>query len=215
MVYLLSIIVGIAIGIWGCIKVGALLWENERQAAEARAESAANQARYELLQEVVIQTNREKAKAFEMFFQVAEIATQNMRPPTQIYPKPLPSLGLSEANPQENAVYTPNLAPNPENREVGENKPKSNLALKTGVREWLIGKDAKLFEGKINVAVEIEGVKYTCDYSQEKGKTNKVSTLPLYLGKCLLNECNSNFLSKEQSSKFCCEQHKNQHNNSK
>jgi len=212
MLYFIAIIGGLLLGLYIALKIGFLLYENEKAFNEAQIQSAVYQAQFNLMQEVVIDSKREKQQAYQMFFQIAEIATKNMQQPTQIYPKPLPSLGISDANSQENAVYTPYIAPNTENNQVGEGKQVSNLVLKTGVREWLLEKGAKLFEGRSNVVVEIEKLKYVCDYSQ-KGKTSKVSTLPLHLGKCLLPACNANFLSQEQSSKFCCDQHKNQHHN--
>lgn len=214
MLYLLAIVAGIILGVWASLKVGKLLWENEKQCSEANVVSASYQAKYELLQEIIVQEKREKMAAFDMTFRALQIASNNAQN-TQLYPKPLPSLGLSEANTAENAVYTPNLTPNSENGQIGDVKTASNLVLKKGVRQWLISKEAKLFEGKTNIAIEIEGIKYTCDYSQENGKTNKVSTLPLHLGKCNLPDCNANFLTQEPSSKYCCEQHKNQNNNSK
>jgi len=212
--YFLAILVGIGFGVWASLKVGKLLWENEKQCSEANAASAGYQAKYELLQEIIVQEKREKMAAFDMTFRALQIASNSVQP-TQLYPKPLPSLGVSEANTVENAVYTPNLTANPENKQVGEGKKASNLALKKGVRDWLIAKDAKVFEGRTNVVIEIEGIKYTCDYSQEKGKTVKVSTLPLHLGKCNLPDCNANFITQEPSAKYCCEQHKNQNNNNK
>ena len=212
--YFLAILFGTFVGIWLSLKVGKMLWENEKQNAEANAVSAANQAKYEMLQEYIIQEKREKMRAFDMFFQVAEIAAKNVQN-TQYYPKPLPSLGLSAEIQHLNAVYTPNTEPILQNVEVGEGAKDSNLVLKKGVSEWLRKGGARLFEGKRNIIIEMQGLKYTCDYTEEKGKTVKVSTLPLHLGKCLLPDCDANFISQEQSSKFCCDQHKNQHNNNK
>lgn len=213
MSYLIAIILGLILGLIIAFKIGFILYENEKAFNEAQTQSAVYQAQFNLMQEIVIDSKREKEKAYNMFFQVAEIATRNMQQPTQLYPKPLPSLSLIDGNSVENAVYTPSTQQNAENVQVGEGKHVSNLVLKTGVKDWLLEKGAKLFEGKNNVVVEIEKLKYVCDYSQEKGTTNKISTLPLHLGKCLLPACNANFISHEKSSKYCCDQHKNQNNN--
>lgn len=169
----------------------------------------------DIMQEVIITQGINEKRAYEMFFKMADIAIKNAQQPTQLYPKPLPSLAVNGESNTENAVYTPNLTQNTENKQVGEGKHVSNLALKTGVADWLLSKNARLLEGKKNIVIEMNGLKYVCDYPEEKGKTNKVSDLPLHLGRCFLDSCNSNFLSTEQSSRYCCEQHKNLKNNSK
>lgn len=219
MLYLLAIVAGIIFGIWVSMKIGRLLWENEKQSSEANAESAANKARYELLQEYIIQEKREKIKAYEMFFQVADIAAKNMLYPSQSMPKPLPYYSQNAEIENLNGVYTPNDTIEVENKPIGESGVKimSKTIARKGVSEYLISQDDnyKFSETNTGVLLDIKGKRYVCEYAKEKGTTVKVSVLPLYLGKCLLSSCDNNFLTKEQSTKHCCDKHKNENHNSK
>lgn len=228
MLYLL--IIGIIIGGVFVAYIANLVMQNqtnfyeyklhsEKQMQNVRVDYSIMKAQNEILQEVAIDSKVEKEKAYEMFFRVANIAAKNMEYPSQSMPKPLPYYSQNTEIENLNGVYTPNDTIESENKPIGESgvKMMSKTIARKGVSEYLISQDDnyKFSETETGIVLGIKGKRYVCSYPKEKGTTVKVSVLALYLGKCLLSSCDNNFLTKEQSTKHCCDKHKNENNNSK
>lgn len=89
MLYFIAIIVGLILGLYIAFKIGFLLYENEKAFADTQAQSAVYQAKYELLQEFVIQEKREKQEAYNMTFKVLNIIANKVENPLPYYPQML------------------------------------------------------------------------------------------------------------------------------